>query len=444
MDPKDFFNRDDKKSNSSAFRLNDTLNSHKNPKGHRIRRYLGSSVAVLTGILIVASPSVLTYTIPEMTKQMKEEYVKVINYVYQKKQPENPTLVEKPEIVIPIQIPKNIIEIDYQDETLQIANAKERVSHRKILTLEEIVQFKDYRIRELTPWENITLARLIPLKSLIEKESNYYSIDPEFATRFFILESSMIPIDINPQLTDFGLGQININSLEKTLRMVKDPKNPYFNPRYNSSKGIFDPHNNIILSLASLKSIKDRRDLSNYDLTYAVYVRGDAAVDENFMITDIAKREVRALNERKNYIAHIIPLFLAKSDDLNRVNDDVTKGLMKIHKGNVSIEESYKLIADLLYYSLFNNEKDKTYNSILFEDTVAFHVICNELYKYFSNKKFDNLVKKGKELLGIPKDQEYSNRIKRSVMYLNASRYNKPPFDALRMINKNTSSKKPI
>ena len=115
MDPKDFFNRDDKKSNSSAFRLNDTLNSHKNPKGHRIRRYLGSSVAVLTGILIVASPSVLTYTIPEMTKQMKEEYVKVINYVYQKKQPENPTLVEKPEIVIPIQIPKNIIEIDYQD-----------------------------------------------------------------------------------------------------------------------------------------------------------------------------------------------------------------------------------------------------------------------------------------------------------------------------------------
>ena len=88
MDPKDFFNRDDKKSNSSAFRLNDTLNSHKNPKGHRIRRYLGSSVAVLTGILIVASPSVLTYTIPEMTKQMKEEYVKVINYVYQKKQPE--------------------------------------------------------------------------------------------------------------------------------------------------------------------------------------------------------------------------------------------------------------------------------------------------------------------------------------------------------------------
>ena len=64
--------------------------------------------------------------------------------------------------------------------------------------------------------------------------------------------------------------------------------------------------------------------------------------------------------------------------------------------------------------------------------------------KRFSNKKFDNLVKKGKELLGIPKDQEYSNRIKRSVMYLNASRYNKPPFDALRMINKNTSSKKPI
>lgn len=402
-------------------------------KKNRFIKYAKLPTVIIAGSLVFSTPYILQSVTPPMFQKIKDGLESVIVSLYQAQDGEVHPITPSPTMTADA----GIFGDSAQEYIRSTPIPTKREAGGKILKLEDSLDFKDYSIRELTHWENITLARLIPLKSIIEIESDHYNIDPVFATKLLILESSMVPVGIDSTLKDFGLGQTHIATLWKMLRMVNDQDSPYFNPRYDTSKGVFDPNNNIILSFASLRYIQDRRKFPNHETAYAVYARGDAAVDKNFRVTDLARGKVKDLNQRTEYIANVIPLFAAQGEDLKKINDEVTKGLINIHNLNLSTEESYKQIADLLYESLNKNGKDTAYSSVLFEDAATFHVTCSELYNY-SGDRFDSLIKIGKSLLEIVKDQDYSDRIRGSINYLEASKHDRSPFDTIRGINRSS------
>ena len=162
---------------------------------------------------------------------------------------------------------------------------------------------------DITPWDITVMAKFVPLKRLIEKHADHYSIDPMWASQFFNLESLMIPTDHNTLSDDFGLGQIKRNSERLAKRLGTDPTNVLYSPDLDTNGNIFDPETNIIMAMLLHRYNIKKHGLKNSNQVYAVYFRGKPGLKPNGAISKIAKDNVDGLRERFELYRNVIPLF---------------------------------------------------------------------------------------------------------------------------------------
>lgn len=286
-------------------------------------------------------------------------------------------------------------------------------------SLEEMA-FTDKDERELTEWEMPSLARLIPLKKFIENHSNYYGINPMWATTFFAFESGLNPCDFNKISDDYGLGQIKTDSEKLAKKRGSDPADFLYSPYLDKTKSIFDPKTNITMAMLLHRYNIEKFNLTNSDQAYSIYCRGEASLNPDGSVNDLSKELIKSFHERYDSFQNIIPLFRLKPEDIKKIENKDTRTLMEIYHKNLSIPETYELELDYFLGDLGNQVLGKQLKGdarsvLVYDDCFTFAKALEMTTGKNQKENYKKLLEIGKKIYNLVEDEELKGRMDRTV-----------------------------
>ncbi|MDP3026582.1 MAG: transglycosylase SLT domain-containing protein [Nanoarchaeota archaeon] len=292
---------------------------------------------------------------------------------------------------------KKIEWVLYNNEKGIIHGAQPRANQQ---SLEQLVFTDKTPERELTEWEITALAKLVPIKKLIEKNSHHYCVNPVWATMFFTYESSLIPIDHNKLSDDYGLGQIKKKSEKLAKELGTSAKSKFYSPDLKKEKSIFDPETNIIMAMLLHRYNIETNNLKNSDQAYATYVNGSAGLKKDGSISDLSKQHIGPFHERYNYFMNIIPFFRGGAG-FDKITNQDTKALLEIYNSASDPAEIYQ--KELAYFldDLEKNAKGDARSVLVYGDCSTFSRILDLVWEQNQNNNYDRLLKLGNNILKL-------------------------------------------
>ncbi|MFH1073225.1 MAG: hypothetical protein V1743_07395 [Nanoarchaeota archaeon] len=300
------------------------------------------------------------------------------------------------------------IEWQFGDDNKYGGYTGSRIQH-----LEDLVYTdRDPRSIQLTEWELPILAKLVPIKRLIETYANRFGIDSVWATMFFTYESQLIPADHNTFSDDYGLGQIKKESEKLALRLGRNTTSTYFTPDLNPEKSIFDPQKNIIMALLLHRYNIEQYGLKNSDQAYAVYVRGMAGLNSDGSLNDLTRDILAGFRARYGDYANIIPLFRLAPAAVDSLADLDTKMLLQTYHAGGPPEKMY---AEELEYFLGALERklDGSARSVLtYEICGSFAMTLDDSYCRNELPAYQRLARIEKQLNKLVQHPDLKERVK--------------------------------
>ena len=264
---------------------------------------------------------------------------------------------------------------------------------------------------DITPWDITVMAKFVPLKRLIEKHADHYSIDPMWASQFFNLESLMIPTDHNTLSDDFGLGQIKRNSERLAKRLGTDPTNVLYSPDLDTNGNIFDPETNIIMAMLLHRYNIKKHGLKNSNQVYAVYFRGKPGLKPNGIISKIAKDNVDGLRERFELYRKVIPLFRLREGEIRQLKNKDAKVLLEIYNSTSNPREMYAKELDYFLSDIEDNLTGDIRTVLIFDDSVSFASTLEISYGINQADTYKRLEAVGNKLKNIVEGDDLIRRI---------------------------------
>ncbi len=286
-------------------------------------------------------------------------------------------------------------------------------------SLEEIVfREADPKKINLTEWEITSLARLIPIKLLIEKHAHYYSIDPMWATMFLNFESAHNPADFNKKSNDFGLGQIKRKSERLAKELGTNVNGKFYSPYLDSKKNIFEPETNIIMSMILHRYNIDEYNLNNSDQAYAIYVRGKLGLTPDGKLNGSSINKIKGLHDRYDYYKNIIPLFRLKKEEIESISNKDTRKLLKMYNENKNtnnIKEIYKKELDYFLNDLEKNINGDARSVLVYDDCVVFAKTLNVAFGINQADNYRRLKNVGYKLKKVVKENWLKTRVNKTT-----------------------------
>lgn len=280
----------------------------------------------------------------------------------------------------------------------------------------------ELRTQGLNEWLNPTLARLVPLKSMIEKHSSHYDINPLWAAIFFSFESQLTPSDFNRYSDDFGLGQVKRQSeaLAKTIGKMENSE--FYSPHLDVNKSIYDPETNIIMSLMLHRYNIARYGLKNSDQAYAVYVRGIAGLDDKGQLNNLTIDLLNGFHSRYDIMEKVVPMFTLNDKEINDLDNEDTKRILQIHNSDTLPVEKYWMMLDYFTDSLVNKRDGSARSVLVFNDCVAFATTLDKSYGIDQSVTYDVLEILGDKIMDKVDNRDLKSRMNRALGILKYAR----------------------
>ena len=298
---------------------------------------------------------------------------------------------------------------------------------KETITLEDAINTHNPKIdpeikdEGLNEWLNPTLARLVPLKDMIEKHANHYEINPLWAAMFFSFESQLNPSDYNTFSDDFGMGQIKRQSerIAKTLGTI--PDSIFYSPYLNPEKSIYDPETNIIMSLMLHRYNIARYGLQNSDQTYAVYVRGTAGLDEKGELNHWTIDLLDGFHSRYDVMKKVVPLFELPTEDIKEIDNKDTREILQVYHKDATPEDKYQMMLDHFIGTLIRKTDGSAKSVLTFDDCVVFARTLDKSYGRDQTNNYRALESLGDSIYDQVESRDLKKRMKRSLKILDYS-----------------------
>lgn len=298
----------------------------------------------------------------------------------------------------------------YKDADRTVLDAEPERT-RRAAKLEELVFGDRGGGVELTPWEVTTLAKLVPIKPLIERYAAHYSISPMWATMFLTLESNLKPNDRNRLSDDYGLGQIKRASEVRAKRLGTDPRSIFFCPDLDAKGSIYDPQTNIIMAMLLHRDNIETYGLRTSDQAYAIYFRGPPGLNADGSLSDLTSSQLDALRERYLLYENIIPLFRLGPKELAEVRNADTRTLMGIYAAQLPVKETYRRELDYFLPDIEANPAGDPRSVLAYDDCVAFAVTLESAFGTDQTSAYRRLAAVGERLMRSAADEDLKRRV---------------------------------
>lgn len=279
---------------------------------------------------------------------------------------------------------------------------------------------RDPREIELTEWDITALAKLVPVKRLIEEHSHYFSINPMWATMFFTYESLLKPADHNKRSNDFGLGQIKPKSERLAKTLGTNSKSKLYCPSLKKEGLIFEPETNIIMSMLLHRANTEKMNLKDSDQTYAIYAAGKAGLSSwGKKLTRASKNKVKGMRDRYLYYQNIIPLFRLERDEIADIENPDTRFLLELYHDGLGAQEMYQRETVYFLNDLEQNLTGDVRSVLVYDDCVTFERALETIWNHNERGVHGKLIEIGSDLSRlVSEDQELKDRVDKSMEVL--------------------------
>lgn len=280
--------------------------------------------------------------------------------------------------------------------------------------------YKEPREIEPTDWDITALAKLVPVKRLIEQHAQYYSINPMWATMFLTFESLLKPADYNKMSNDFGLGQIKLKSEKLAKSLGTNPRGKLYSPYLKKEKIIFDPETNIIMAMLLHRYNIEAMNLKNSDQVYAVYVRGKAGLSTFTKKPNrITKEIIDSIHERYLYYENVVPLFRLEKDEVASIENPDTKFLLGLYHSGLETKEMYEKEMDYFLGNLEKKLAGDVRSVLVYDDCVTFERALETVWNHNPRGAHGKLLEIGSELSKlVGEDKDLKDRVEKTIEVL--------------------------
>lgn len=255
--------------------------------------------------------------------------------------------------------------------------------------------------------ENVLLGRLIPIKSIIEEQSDFYGVDPLWFTQILSAESFLFPLAYNEITKDYGLAQTNISRYEHAKMIILDPGSRYYSPE-SFVDNIYNPKTNLIATLSLVKENMDKFKLKKEDLEIlsVLYNSGPAGFSDTGEFSKDAKDYLKYVNKFNPIIEKIVQCFKFTKEEKEKITNPLTKEILSLYDENISTREAY---GDLFSFYMVKMDKKITSEN-LWERAVAtkeaffYFRIMKEIYGENNSSELEKIAKSASSLKDYVKD----------------------------------------
>ncbi|MFN2321765.1 MAG: glycosyltransferase [Trueperaceae bacterium] len=130
----------------------------------------------------------------------------------------------------------------------------------------------DDRYRPLSPWGQITLARLVPVAHALERAATAYDVPATLLLQVLLNESYLDPLARGPT-DDVGLAQVTVDAVRLLRPLADDAASPYANPHlFGDLFNAFDPEFSVCAGAAKLAWSRNQAHDAVDEVVYARYV----------------------------------------------------------------------------------------------------------------------------------------------------------------------------
>jgi len=234
---------------------------------------------------------------------------------------------------------------------------------------------QDYLVKglnNLSPWENVLLARYAPIDGILKRLSSFYSTDYKEFLQTILAQSILDPTAVG--LTgDKGLGGLSQSSEKWARDLYNDKKLGYKFPGAEITNNTFDPSTNLILSSILLRKAAEEK-VSDLDALCSLYGNGFKGVKLNenglYATNDFG---LNVVNRAKTFDSTADKLMAFSWISMNHpelsknIEDTNLKRLVEVNKGTYDGKVAYEDMINFLN-SISTNKKYSEENRKMFRD----------------------------------------------------------------------------
>jgi soluble lytic murein transglycosylase-like protein len=303
--------------------------------------------------------------------------------------------------------PERLVDIPYEQQSLEDLLPDKSTKNPNDFVLEEIRH----------------LARLVPVKRLIEEYAPLYRVDPIWYAKIMLAESGLSPVAYNENTKDYGIAQLKRDRYDLAKQQVLDPKSRYYVGSTNLLDDIYNPDTNLIFGLALVRMDIDNNHLKNtdYDVISVLYNMGYSGIGEDGKFNKSAQAYLKYINSQKTITNTVIGAFRYEKENPKSITDPRVKAIFAIYEKNYSVEGSYNALL-----SFYMKEIEKPYKNEQWwlagalDESAHYADILQKVYHKDEKANLEKIVRIAKEAQAYP-GTELGDYL--SVIYKRAKEY---------------------